>query len=132
MGTANPVKTTATTSIPTPTFNVGPLTPITLAPECFDVEIVDISVDPSSTTSVRMQLGFKQKDNFGSFCFPSSYMDGVVKNNAPIFSPGSACPAGYKPKCTLVAPGLTLAAATNVEVWESLAGGDMAVGCCPR
>ncbi|KAH0592357.1 hypothetical protein MHUMG1_09970 [Metarhizium humberi] len=126
------MQATTATSIPTPTVNVGPLTSISQATECLDAEIVAISVDPSSTTSVEMQLGFNARDNSGNYCFPSSYMDAVVKNESPIFSPGSACPSGYKPRCTLVAPGVTLAAATSVQVWESLANGDVVVGCCPR
>lgn len=128
--TATTLQSTATQSIPTPPFNAGPLTSITQAPECLDAVIVDISTDTSSTTSVRMQLGFRPTDYQGRFCYPSAYLDALGKS--PVFSPGNACPTGYGPSCTLVASGATLSAATTLELWDALASGEIAIGCCVR
>lgn len=49
-----------------------------------------------------------------------------------MFSPGSTCSCYYKARCNVAAPGVTLAAATSVQVWESLANGGVLVRCCPR
>ncbi|KAJ6782942.1 hypothetical protein PWT90_10983 [Aphanocladium album] len=121
-----------------PTSNVGPLPSTTPPAECARLGLSEryAAAVYSSTTTSYLEL----RRNFANVystehttvtCLPASYWEAVQDARSPVFSPATACPYGYAPRCTFVATGATLTAGPTVRFWPALSSGDTAIGCCP-
>lgn len=122
-----------------PTSNVGPLPSTTPPSACAQLGISEayhLLVHSSTTTSyltLRRDFADVYWNGYETVtCLPPSYRQGVHDALSPVFSPATACPYGYAPKCTFVATGATLTAGPSVSFWPALAPSDVAIGCCPR
>ncbi|OAA79678.1 hypothetical protein LEL_03164 [Akanthomyces lecanii RCEF 1005] len=125
---------------PITTTNIGAMPFMNMSGLCslaiFDSAALDFNFSPPTTTVMlqRDQIATvaDQGGSSGRTCLPRAYWSAAIANQNPVFSPATACPDGYAPACTSVAPGVVLSAAVTVQVWPPLASGDIAIGCCPR
>lgn len=117
---------------------VGPLTtPFTPSPECLaGLTIASRYLDPKDTETfyVTMGLNMLTSGAVATQCLPSAYLSALRADQStqPVMSPGSICPVGYGPSCTIVGKGASIVAATDVIVWNALSSTQTAIGCCPR
>lgn len=116
------------------TFAAGPIpTSISKPSGCNDHFIVAADVGAvTSQVTTHWRMEFPKVNKYGSTCDPGSYVSAVQLTQNPVFSPGSACPTGYEPKCTFVPDDATIAAnaSSTLTRWPGLAHTDMAIGCC--
>ncbi|CEJ82256.1 hypothetical protein VHEMI02332 [[Torrubiella] hemipterigena] len=116
---------------------VGPLTtPFTPSPECLSgLTIASRYLDPKDTETFYITMGFNMLASgaVATRCLPSAYLSALKAEQTiqPIMSPGSMCPIGYGPSCTIVGKGASIVAATDVIVWSALPSTQTAIGCCP-
>lgn len=117
---------------------VGPLpTTFSLSASCTKDHLVQFAHGDSTGAVVLWNDG--QECSSGHYqpfpkdgCLPSRYGSVFAYNQGllPVFSPATACPAGYGPSCTLVRNIDT--DTSSVIVWDALSTGQTAIGCCPR
>ncbi|KAJ3495162.1 hypothetical protein NLG97_g3591 [Lecanicillium saksenae] len=128
---AAPPVTAATTVAAT--TNLGSMPSMDLSGDCTIALYKDGSAEyaPNGKDLIARLLRDKLVPHTPKECLPSPYWSAAASDHTPVYSPGSACPAGYTPACTSVATGAIVPAAESVQFWSPLASGEVAIGCCP-
>lgn len=117
---------------------VGPMpTTFSLTASCADGKVLQWIRQFDTTTWADWRLGnppcvgtrFSQQPS----CLPTVYGDVLDRGDTllPVFSPGTVCPVGYEPRCTM-ASSLQTPIPYDATVWDDLRPHETAIGCCPR